>query len=272
MNERAVSCWIPSESGKTFQIECNWETKEECGWIIDVNYDSVLEDGFFCQYNRTDLTISTVPDGSELRRLMFSDIYTKDIAGESEERVSPGMLQLEIRRAGSCDPPTTNWEPITVEIGAIHEGLKCVGGQRIGFGTFAGSAPTELVKPEELDDYPYATFRFNYRPKGILQAMGHIPPPVVERQAPRINNLKRSASVASLRSLSDEEELEELEARAYSIHRAIVGLRDPKRRKHEKSLSRDESEEEKYPPINARKLFPLTTNHEEVIDVESDNE
>ncbi|KZV61134.1 hypothetical protein PENSPDRAFT_309595 [Peniophora sp. CONT] len=213
-DERTITCWIPSQAGKTFSAH-----------ISTLN-----------NHGHDHKTVRVFADGRRLAGLGSAD---KDGASIEYREISGGMRQSfvfsEVAFAPDEDPGSaTIPEDVGVvdvqvwaakeerhkkpfrrieETTAVDQGIKLteksklIGANCVRPGTNeAYVPPTSYRSFAAIGDKPYALFRFKHRPASVLQAMGIMPRLVRPPSPPAFASTSPSRPIR--RSRSDSESTE----------------------------------------------------------------
>ncbi|SJL15757.1 uncharacterized protein ARMOST_19262 [Armillaria ostoyae] len=252
--DRKVTCWIPSEAGKTFYI--NWKHEDlyrnDCttGWayvdgkfvsgrILDPGNDTARVTGV----NTSDVTV---------RPIMFTSLELTD----DEELIHSstlselGEISIEIWRVERLARSSFQ-SPGFDEVGKIHERSK----KAIAHCVKTGDDIT-LPKPVIFDKVKklshLVTFIFKYRPLGMLQANDIAPAP-----EPTLATRKRAASPDDVIDISDDSDQEDNSSRIAKLEEELLQLkkRDTKRAKPGKRVKREVKLE---PNITSGEVIDLT--------------
>ncbi|KAG8823364.1 hypothetical protein FRC19_004054 [Serendipita sp. 401] len=145
-------------------------------------------------------------------------------------RVAPGTIQLEIRRAVKVGKSSSPVEPPQQKkVGDIPETVKHLGGQKIELGRILhkskGNAKGFTIM--HLDSSPYLTFKFFYRPLELLQALGLAP----QQESYQKPVFKRSDSIPSSHLDSEGETEDEIRVKINAVKRKREKLREERRSK-----------------------------------------
>jgi len=178
-----ISCWIPSETGKTFKAV--W--KDIDGGVATAG--SVEVDGIKTnrsrKYNRGNMpgTLAHVRgayDKLKVRPFKFADLQiTDDESTAVSCNPDLGTISLSLWRViinGQAARPMSKINPpLKVDAhGPVHEKSKKAGCHVISYGSVEKSDSKTVLssKPYSRDDakVPYVKFVFKYRPLSILQA------------------------------------------------------------------------------------------------------
>ncbi|OBZ67486.1 hypothetical protein A0H81_12606 [Grifola frondosa] len=179
-DENTVACYIPSASGKKFEIE--WQDHAGlCHTAIRIRLDGQRLSGNRCKpFGRGSKT--GIRTSVNVRRpFIFSNLETSDDDNLATKCVSKDLGVIEVR--------VTRIKPNVIHqkfsasqflnVGTVHETSKKAGAHCVSLGEGVESINTEgrvktdlLFKSEQF----YVKFLFRYRPADLLQAQGIIPP------------------------------------------------------------------------------------------------
>ncbi|KAH9935640.1 uncharacterized protein B0H18DRAFT_976636 [Fomitopsis serialis] len=197
VNGNVVECYVLSESGKVFEIMCSNTSSTQISTSTAVD-GRVFPRRKALRAGRKDETLNYVVDVDNMKPLMFSDIsitVTDDDNASKEPSSSAnnlGLIQISVVR--STLHRTVPWTPLrnaeVQNFGAFHERTKKVGVHCVSLGarTSIPEPQTTLRQVVHIDDLsaPYIVFKFQYRPRALLQAQGIVQSIVAER--PRNNS------------------------------------------------------------------------------------
>ncbi|KAJ8088526.1 hypothetical protein PM082_022599 [Marasmius tenuissimus] len=208
--QNKVTCWIPSEEGKTFQI-----------MIKDTRHHKPVAASFYVDGTRcgrkalygkkletlckSGIRVSTF----NVRPFTFSRMKTTDEDSlECSASSDIGEIKVEVHQATiKPSPSQTLNRPRTVPSQPIvHERLKKAVDHQTTFGEAVETRQIHFVDIKTHGS-PKAVFCFKYRPLGMLQANGIAPPP--ERTTNDVTRMKPDPD--DIIEISDEDESEELE-------------------------------------------------------------
>ncbi|KAI0312299.1 hypothetical protein OF83DRAFT_1146833 [Amylostereum chailletii] len=197
VNDRTVSCYIPSEAGKSFVIH-----------YVDNNTDGhegksiyVHADGRYLQAFGTTAgvsgSISHQYDMSVVTRRAFrfskvelvQDDTNRDI--DDSSRTQTGLIEVSILRAISHLGPSPGSARKSHEADdGLHapEKSKLIGFNHVSLGKQESYTPLEhkihWTHPTDTQINPYVAFHFRHRPAELLQAMDIMPRPKVRTPEP----------------------------------------------------------------------------------------
>ncbi|PBL00235.1 hypothetical protein ARMGADRAFT_1159601 [Armillaria gallica] len=253
--DRKVTCWIPSEAGKTFCI--NWKHEELSGVGCTAGWASV--DGKFVAGKTIDPGHGTVArvagvvtSAVTVRPIMFTSLeLTDDEELLHNSTLSElGEIEIEIWRAQKLARKPFQGTSFG-EVGKIHERSKkaIVHCARTGDEIHV-SKPMDSIDVKRLSHL--VTFIFKYRPLGILQANDIAPAP-----QPTPATRKRAASPDDVIDLSDDSDQEDNSSRIAKLEEELLQLkkRDAKRAKSGKRVKREVKLE---PNLTSGEVIDLT--------------
>ncbi|CCA78017.1 hypothetical protein PIIN_08910 [Serendipita indica DSM 11827] len=125
-------------------------------------------------------------------------------------------------------PCPVNLGPIEIPKGKQTLGLHCT-----QIGTRLNTEYRLSVNASFIEWVPFAQFAFRYRPKAMLQAMGHIPAPLVAPSRGVTCRPSKSPESDSSSGASDEEQ--EIAAKIAALQRQLKGIQGRKRVKVEEA-------------------------------------
>ncbi|TFK36374.1 hypothetical protein BDQ12DRAFT_248760 [Crucibulum laeve] len=212
-SDNSLTCWIASEVGKKFAV--NWyNTRREIAL-----QGTVIIDGMVCD-NHIMLDAPHYPDKPNgvgvsytrtsdytRRDFMFSKINITDddaYLDTIDLAMNIGTITLELWRLHVTSVKTQVLEhkyggPV-LEGQIVHERSKKAGAHHVKFGKEYASAPPtmDLVQGYNMDQLPYLTFTFKYRPMEILMANGIVP-----RSAMHLVPLQNLQTAREIRQLEE---------------------------------------------------------------------
>ncbi|KAI0920840.1 hypothetical protein AcW2_005989 [Taiwanofungus camphoratus] len=173
-NERTISCFIASEAGKTFKIRCkNRLSTHAVGFnnYIDGRYQS----GRICDPHERMECKGVMISAESLRPFYFADIVTTDddtIADpESAGLNAIGCIEIRVYRVSYDLNSECNKYEECRETGPVHESSKMAGTHCVSFGDAIEYHSRKItVGYIDHENCPYATFKFFYKPRSVLQA------------------------------------------------------------------------------------------------------
>ncbi|KAI1795879.1 hypothetical protein LXA43DRAFT_989893 [Ganoderma leucocontextum] len=187
-DERTVTCWIPSESGKAFSV--HW--KEDASPTPTLMQVTTLVDGRCVARHKDSGFISGLVDRpGQVRPLLFSQLKVTDdeaVASSSPSALrldKLGAIEVEMRRVDAyheCEDFFSMGE--VPEIGPVHEKSKKAGVHAVSIGAAAACKPTRKMMAIGLQNQPFAVFKFLYRPIELLRANDIAPRPPTANKRP----------------------------------------------------------------------------------------
>ncbi|KAK0214254.1 hypothetical protein EDD85DRAFT_963171 [Armillaria nabsnona] len=236
--DRKVTCWIPSEAGKTFYI--NWKLEElsevgcTAGWA-SVDGKCVSAKLLYSGYDTARVTGVNTSDVT-VRPIMFTSLELTDdeelIHGSTLSEL--GEINIEIWRVERLARLPFQ-SPGFDEVGKIHERSKKAIAHCVSEDFLSLLYPVTSNKVKKLSHL--VTFIFKYRPLGILQANDIAPAP-----EPTPATRKRAASPDDVIDLSDDSDQEDNSSRIAKLEEELLQLkkRDAKSQARETSQERGE--------------------------------
>ncbi|KAK7031159.1 hypothetical protein VNI00_013574 [Paramarasmius palmivorus] len=217
--EKTVTCWIPSEEGKAFEI-C-WDDSSR----FSATTGSVRVDGNLCgrEIRLIDQTRCSRRRGirvssNMIRPFIFSRVKTtdddNDVTASSSNTAEVGEISVAIIRTRvltkSSGKPKTHHIPHSQ---TFHEKSKKAIDHQTSFGEAVVSTTTKW-KSQHYGS-TVATFRFKYRPLAMLQANGIASPPSPTRKRPLDVHPDDVIEISD--GSGEEQELERLQARVEEL-------------------------------------------------------
>ncbi|KAK0500852.1 hypothetical protein EDD18DRAFT_781677 [Armillaria luteobubalina] len=254
--DRKVSCWIPSEAGKTFHINWKHEDRPEIGctggWAF--------VDGKYVSGQLLDLSLGTstarvagvATSAITEQPIMFTSLELTDDDEFLHSAASSELGEIKVdlwvvQQLDLLPFQNTNFD----EAGKIHERSKKAISHCAKTGDeVALPRPITLRKTKKLNRL--VTFIFRYRPLGILQANDIAPAP-----EPTPATRKRTAPPDDVIDISDDSDQEDSSTRIAKLEKELLQLkqRDAKRVRPEKRIKREVKLE---PNITSGEVIDLT--------------
>ncbi|KZV61135.1 hypothetical protein PENSPDRAFT_659107 [Peniophora sp. CONT] len=252
LDERTVTCWIPSEAGKSFLMRYATVGKHPYETMSASLYADgrALSGHGGLDKGKSSLRSQSI-NGVGIRPFVFSDVVLAP--GEEEEGAPAPLLKdigvIEVTFSSATKKSrrvkSGGWFGATVEDAmTLSERSKLVGINHVKLGDVV---PTTLVEPSHgwiPTGKPYAIFRFKHRPTNVLQAMGIMPRPA-RLPTPPIDSYPPSEPAARpenagntnlKRSQKEVEEKEDVKSSASSVSLAA------KRRRIQAEIAAEEAE------------------------------
>ncbi|THH16177.1 hypothetical protein EW146_g4422 [Bondarzewia mesenterica] len=200
-DDTIISCFIPSEAGKTFTIKLERVGGPVADLKIALHMDGhFVHGGIFSRRYSALRTIDSARVSSTTRSLFrFSEISVAD--GDNGHplpfnRSKLGIIEVKLFRItvkefsySKGQLPSVNYSVVGDE--SVCEKAKVACSHRVALDKPFASAPIGkfINTCRDPEDMPYVTFRFHYRPKAILQAQRIMPlsnPPEELRSSPKL--------------------------------------------------------------------------------------
>ncbi|KAH8091060.1 hypothetical protein BXZ70DRAFT_954159 [Cristinia sonorae] len=182
--DRSVSCYIVSAVGQTFTIKILNSSEQDISVCPALDGNWARES--YCEVGKEKVIHGPNVTKTSFRPYQFGELrLTDDGQAEADahrwedlgcitirvRRAKPGTYKLTEKSKAYRQPVPGNDDP-------IHEHCKKVGMHRVTLGAekprkSSCSASWRKIEPT---DAPYATIKFMYRPKDVLQAQEIIPP------------------------------------------------------------------------------------------------
>ncbi|KAJ7782350.1 hypothetical protein DFH07DRAFT_790352 [Mycena maculata] len=253
VNRRVVTCWIPSEVGKSFSVA--WRNAaiqiptaghvfvdgKECGGRVlnGPSGISARQDG--------------VTDATTVRQFTFSSITLTDddaFLGNTTNHEKLGLIEVNIYPIQVFGYVPVMYSSMALPEIKLHERAKTTVTQQVKL-----AEPKLLEVPQTAVSHrflgpPLVTFAFRYRPLSILQASGIAPQPVAMHFVPPVHRFrrippKRKASPELQREATPDDDAEEIRALREKLNEL-----EAKRAKKKAKITRVK-EEENIPPFPA---------------------
>ncbi|EEB91394.1 hypothetical protein MPER_10249, partial [Moniliophthora perniciosa FA553] len=215
--DKTVTCWIPSEEGKTFEV-C-WDDSSK----RSATNGKLFVDGHPCGGE-------IIPAGGQshvtrkgarvtfdsIRPFVFSRLSTTDDDDAATGSSSPEIGEIRVVMTRTHVSPSQSNLPAIINIPQsqiFHEKSKKAVDHQTSFGAAIPSKKPRIFHVKDYGD-PVAQFRFRYRPLDMLQANG-IAPLTQTRKRPSAKE-EPDLDIIELSDDSDEE-LARLQARVKAI-------------------------------------------------------
>lgn len=180
--ENIMTCWIPSEAGKKFEMR---------GEVLEPQYPGIKSfafvDGVECPpwvvlppWTGT-LEYDCISDGKTSRDLMFKKIdFTDDDSVLDNHSGDIGRIVMKLERGTytkvrKAKPARSSGHDLHVHEDKVHERLKKGRSHRVGFGKEAPDQEEQTTYRSELDGSPVTVFIFNFTSLDNLRAMNIVP-------------------------------------------------------------------------------------------------
>ncbi|KXN91398.1 hypothetical protein AN958_00660 [Leucoagaricus sp. SymC.cos] len=182
-----ATCWVPSEAGKASVLfAVNWYNStrdiplKASVYIDGVHCDThIMLDAHNFPDKPSGVGVSYARTSDYTRRdFVFAPIQVTDddcLLDRIDDSRDLGVIKLQLWRIEihSVSARVQEHEPgETLEAQVVHERSKKAGSHHVRFGKeYASPAPViDAVQAKELDNKPYLTFEFKYRPLDLLIA------------------------------------------------------------------------------------------------------
>lgn len=180
-----MTCWIPSEAGKKFEIRGEISEPQRRGiksvafvdghecppWVVHPPWTGTLE--FDCLSNQKVKTA-----------VMFKDIdFTDDDSALDNDSGDIGQIVMKlqrgkftkVRKARSARSESPSSDTLCAPEDKVHERLKKGRRHRVGFGEEQPDQEEQTTYRDDFDDEPATVFIFNYTSLDSLWAMNVAP-------------------------------------------------------------------------------------------------
>ncbi|KIM21853.1 hypothetical protein M408DRAFT_29233 [Serendipita vermifera MAFF 305830] len=263
-----IGCWVASQ---TNQLKLLFQPHEDWGWSCKLYCDGQYMRHLAFGENDNSGVVEHAGSGAYVYPMLFSEfLTTSEEAAEAVSNPFLGTIKAEFRRIKPnwiASRSTRSRHNLTLSDTPIHETKKILGGHRVKIGEPVPNC-SKKVKGTYLDAEPYVIFEFRYRPRGILQALGHAPP-ISNLQAPGYAPSSRSklAAKRGRSSSSEAESHSESDDEAGEIATQIQELQERQERiRREKRFKR---ERKRFKRMGSDIIVPASINGK-VIDLCSD--
>ncbi|KIM21852.1 hypothetical protein M408DRAFT_29232 [Serendipita vermifera MAFF 305830] len=262
----SVGCWVASQTDKVFELSFLFEPHKEWGWSCELDCDGEDMGGITFWPEDISGVIDLVGTGPSLYPMIFSEILETEEAADIATNPFLGIIRVKCWRTKpgwTILESEKSQEAIKLSEAPIHETKKMLGGHRVKLGEPEPN-DTETVKVVYLDTDPHVVFDFQYRPMGLLQALGHCPRPT-ELSEPKRSGIKREAptdSESESASESDGEE-EKVAAQLHILQQKKENLRrerEERRSKRKHKRVKTEDNEIRVPPTAKGVLIDLCSD------------
>ncbi|GBE80163.1 hypothetical protein BKA93DRAFT_116842 [Sparassis latifolia] len=206
-DERTISCYVPSEAGKTFSI------------VVKSNFDALVvfdcyADGEFARgsllYPHTQgIVKGPYVDKTTVKPFQFIPLTVTDdeMVANPRDPALRNLGTIEVRfsrvKEGKYYRPSKGTKLSNLQ--PVHERCKKAGTHRVSYGDGVKSEKIRYNEPIWIDsrDQPYVTFRFRYRPRELLRAQGIITTEGVEANDEPSGSNTATATAETYESDSD---------------------------------------------------------------------
>ncbi|KAI0920837.1 hypothetical protein AcW1_005002 [Taiwanofungus camphoratus] len=189
MDERPVVCFIASEAGKTFLISARNFLEDEVV-TFHCHMDGSHKQGRLCDPGKQQFSEGPRTSPSTYTPYCFTELSTTDdenIADPDDATLSAlGCIEIRAMRVRRKYTKAFTKRRETQEHGSVHERSKMAGAHCVSLGGEIECNPGSRLKVKYIDPktYPWATFKFLYRSRAMLQAQGIIPRPPPQSPEP----------------------------------------------------------------------------------------
>jgi len=175
------SCWIASQAGKNFVIRCKAEPLLE-SIALNVYTDGAIATSpiFQASLAAREHSIQGCPISADtVRPFAFSKVSLTDdetIAAAEQQLTNLGTIEIKIFRVAVLE--ISNFVSKELKLpnnSVIHERSKKMSMHHVTLQETVAGPTTKSATTILLDNAPFATFIFRYRPKEFLRAQGIIP-------------------------------------------------------------------------------------------------
>ncbi|KAI0355969.1 hypothetical protein OH77DRAFT_1503904 [Trametes cingulata] len=185
---KTMACYIPSESRKRFII--NWKDHNGLHYTsFKCVVDGKNAGAKTCKPNRGGQRVGVRTSETAYGTFQFADLRTTDdedalLGTDVASLEKVGTIEIHAVRVheGQQSGRTEPFKPDKfAPVGAVHERSKKLGAHFVTLGEAVPCRPYSAKRhhstPLDRREGSYATFIFRYRPPGLLQAQGVMPPP-----------------------------------------------------------------------------------------------
>ncbi|KAG0708117.1 hypothetical protein DFH29DRAFT_520454 [Suillus ampliporus] len=188
-SENRITCWIPSEKGKKFEVRGEILVPQSSGVMSSISVDGVCSAPYLVSQNRVGtLEHTCVSDDYFSGDLMFADIEFTDNDSMLDDENDIGEIVLKIQ-TGKCVKTRkarkaqvaklgkkAKNHTLRVPKGKVHERRKEARIHRVAFGEEVPGEDEDSPFDIIPDSSPPTVFVFKYTRLDILQAKGVAPP------------------------------------------------------------------------------------------------
>ncbi|KZV63405.1 hypothetical protein PENSPDRAFT_657343 [Peniophora sp. CONT] len=186
INDNTVTCYIPSDAGKEFTVKFRNEQVVGYGAAFYTHMDGREMQGLSV-YPYESTTMKGVYETlSSIRPFEFARLKLKEDDGDggetSVDMAKLGLIEVRVCRATLIPNEfgAGEYRPhrVQAELDAVSEKAKKVGWHSVSLGRtkpLAIAANVPHITYIDPKDRPYATFRFRYQPRELLEDQGIIP-------------------------------------------------------------------------------------------------
>ncbi|KAI9056371.1 hypothetical protein FKP32DRAFT_1585962 [Trametes sanguinea] len=189
-DEKTMTCWIASEAGKAFTV--HWGDKTSTALMnVDIYVDDRHVDSVAHEAESDDSCEGQYDSSGRYRPFVFALLAVTDdesIASPAHEmNDSLGTIRVTmtlVKQYLHSDQPYHDAE--ITELAPVHEKTKKAGAHAVSFGDPVETSWTPFaMRAVGVEEHPFATFVFRYRPLALLQANGIAPrPPKTAKKRP----------------------------------------------------------------------------------------
>jgi len=179
-NGDVCSCWVASQEGMNFQVRCKVEASHE-SFALLVYMDGAFMDGVLFDKNsfERERFIRGCPISADAIRLFaFSKVSMTDdetIASPEQRLSNLGTIEMKIWRVSVLGSSDFVYKERQISSNSvIHERSKKIGMHHVALRGTETSRKTQ-ADVRYLDNIPFATSIFRYRPIEFLRAQGIVP-------------------------------------------------------------------------------------------------
>ncbi|KAH0832995.1 hypothetical protein J3R83DRAFT_11978 [Lanmaoa asiatica] len=267
LDQSRVTCWIPTQADKVFSVVFRDDaTDRQYSLASSLQLDGSSVSGK-CLYppartgdfpnsvtNRTVVQTDQVLSATSSRPFMFSKL---ELTADEDEYLNQastrlGEIRICIYRVQSLESVLFQPGSSVPGHGKVHEGSKKAVTHCVSYGQEVKTATRYSCRVRYLDgSTPLATFIFNYRDFGLLQANGIIPkpPPAMRRKATVSEEILDLTTGADVKSEPIGEEIEIVDDATQRTTSVFLSKRsNPGRGSRERPAKRIK-QEKKFVPV-----------------------
>ncbi|VDC03486.1 unnamed protein product [Peniophora sp. CBMAI 1063] len=185
VDERTITCWMPSEAGKTFAVRCSTVHPHDHVYkCVYLDADGRELSSVADEDNNARTISHRRISNSSKQEFFFSEVTLNPDDGD-HDTVTRSLKDLAVIEAEIWPAERIKRDVPLVVVGAgrvpdgdvsLSERSKLIGANHVKYGPELYCAPQLSHHVYKIQGHePYAIFRFKHRPPAVLQAMGIMP-------------------------------------------------------------------------------------------------
>ncbi|EIW53414.1 uncharacterized protein TRAVEDRAFT_40106 [Trametes versicolor FP-101664 SS1] len=241
-DERTISCWIPSEEGKTFIV--HWgDDSSSTTMRVDIFMDGRKVEVFAHENKKTEYCRGAIETSDSLRPFLFAPLVLTDDDALLHSDVSGdlGTIHVQMRRVQRYTKNKTNFRGRHVpEIGSVHERSKKAGVHAVALRRSHLLSLGQLLQANGIAPLPGSSVAQNKRPlQDELNRAGPSSSSRKRRHTPPVGVVKPEAADDADDDDDDDDDMQFLEEQLQMMQRRVEEARAAKRAK--KAVKREMS-------------------------------